>query len=176
MNLNTISFLPCLVGKANKSMTQIYTGNLNCELNVRFSCGTGHGGTSYHLLHGTGAHPTRLTTLKRGMPLLGPVYCILLPHLVSYLQIPWCLWFFQKNWPLYNRTLEIFSLWIFFFSSLNFVTSGQGEFSAVRFGWTNRYQPTSCTPYDPFHCRSSTVHVLDASIFYYPLTPRRDCF
>ncbi len=79
--------------------------------------------------------------------------------------------FFPKNWPLYNRTLEIFSLWNYFFPSLNFVTAGQGEFSAVRFSWTNRYQPISCTPYDPFHRRSFTVHVLDGSIFYYPLTP-----
>jgi len=122
------------------------------------------------------SHPTRLTTLKRGMSLLGPFYRIILPHLVSYLQIPRDRCFFQKNWPLYNRTLEIFSLWNFCFSSLNFVTAGRGEFSAVRFGWTNRYQPISSTPYDLFHRRSSTVHVLDASIFYYPLTPRRDCF
>jgi hypothetical protein len=45
-------------------MTQIYTGNLNCQLKVRLRCGTGHGRTSYHLLHGTGAPPYQAYNIK----------------------------------------------------------------------------------------------------------------
>jgi hypothetical protein len=113
MNLNTIS-LPCLVGKANKSMTQIYPRKFELSAKSQVTLWNRSWKNLLPLTSWNGSsHPTRLTTLKRGMSLLGPFSCIILPHLVSYLQIPRDRCFFQKIWPLYNRTLEIFSLWNF---------------------------------------------------------------